>query len=99
MPSHAYFENSEGVGDWYVALAQVNPGQSPATHPEKWMKLALPDFFEPYLVEKASAYLMGQDGQSDKRRAHEATAEAYLDELTMRHSDIGAPYAVQVFTR
>lgn len=94
MASQAYFQ-----GDWYNAIAQASAGESPATNPEKWVKIEIPYYFGRFVTEKANAYLLGADGQSDKRAQADAYADEILGEVLMRHCDNGEIGQTRVLTR
>lgn len=97
MASQAYFQ-----GDWWQATATATAGQSPATHPSKWVRLYLPAEFERYLVQATYARLLPGEGQNDKRRQEEALAESILTELRQRcvnQSGLGADARPLVLTR
>jgi hypothetical protein len=98
MPSQAYFE-IDGVGDWYACIQATSAGESPATAPDKWVKLEIPAIFESYVVEKVTALLLVQEGQSDKRRAQEQAAAIELEELEFRHTERGDYARPEVMTR
>lgn len=98
MPSQAYFVQ-DGVGDWYACIAPASAGESPATAPDKWVRLEIPAIFEGYLVEKATELLLVGDGQMDKRRAAARAAEEVLTDLGFRHADRGEFERPRVLTR
>jgi hypothetical protein len=99
MPSQAYFE-IDGIGDFYDAVVATSAGQSPLTHPEKWRKVALPEFFERIVVAHAAAICFVGEGQVDKARVLRAEGVDLLDELRFQdiHED-GRVQAPLVFTR
>lgn len=88
MPTQAYFEQ-DGVGDWYGCIQATSASESPASAPDKWLKLEIPAIFETYLVDKATALLLVGEGQSDKRAAFERSSRAELEEVQCRHTDQG----------
>lgn len=98
MPSQAYYE-LDGQGDWYEALQDTSPGESPVTHPEKWAKLAIPAIFESFLVERAAAIVLAGDGQDDKAKGLLQESERSLTRLAWRHRDAGDNYRATVGVR
>jgi hypothetical protein len=97
MASQAYFE-----GDWWQATATTSAGQSPATTPSKWVRLAIPAEFERYLVQAAYARLLPGEGLNDKRRQEQALADMILAELRQRYvnqSGTGTDHRPNVLTR
>lgn len=98
MPSQAYYE-SDGVGDWYEAIADTAPGESPVTHPELWRKIEIPQFMERCLVSAALAHLHRGDGQSDKSLAERRVLADEMELLVLQHADFQLAARPLVFTR
>lgn len=98
MASQCYFEVG-GVGNWYDCIAVTLPGESPATAPEKWRVVAIPQCLEVPLVDMALAYVNRGDGQSDKSLAIERRSDPQLDRVILLHADQGNHAQPRVFTR
>lgn len=99
MASQAYFVNAAGDGDFYAAIATTAPGESPDTHPGKWIKLAIPEVLHQSIVLRAAASLLREQGQHDKARALDRQAAEQLDRTANRHADRGKFHRPMVLTR
>jgi len=89
MASQVYWVDGDGAGDFYECVSAASAGQSPGTHPAKWVKLEIPHFLRAAIVELASGQLQQVDGQSDKRTAANRGAEAALYQTFIRHRPRG----------
>jgi hypothetical protein len=89
MGSQTYFVNADGVGDFYECVSAASPGQSPATHPAKWVKIEIPAFLREAVVEIAAGQLLQVDGQSDKRAAAKREGQDALYQIWIRHRPRG----------
>lgn len=89
MPTQVYFEDEDGVGDFYDCLSAASAGQSPTTHPSKWAKIEIPAFLRSAIVEMASGQLQQSDGQSDRRARSMADAGSALYQTFVRHRPRG----------
>lgn len=69
MPDQCYFVGADGKGDFYQCLIDTVPGESPATHPEKWCKIQLPRHWRHVLATLTYAGLLEADGQTEKAAA------------------------------
>ena len=98
MASQVYFE-ANGVGNWYDCIAVTLPGESPATAPDKWRVIAIPQCLESTVVDLALAYAQRGDGQSDKSLAIERRFEGQIENLMVRHADFGNLTQPNVFSR
>lgn len=99
MSSQAYFVDG-GKGDFYQCVAGTSAGQSPATHPAKWVKMAIPELFTPFLVHRASALVLPGEGQSDKSLVEDGIAGKRLEALACADRiERGGLNRPNVFTR
>lgn len=87
--SQTYFVDADGVGDFYECVSPASPGQSPATHPAKWVRIQIPEFLREAVVEAAAGRLLQVDGQSDKRSVAAKLAQNALYETFIRHRPRG----------
>lgn len=69
------------AGDFWYAVAQTTPGQSPATNPELWRRIEIPARWRSVLGRKMEARLQRSEGQQDKAAAAERLADGLMDEL------------------
>lgn len=76
MDSQCYYD-----GDFWYAVQRTAPGESPATHPQKWVRVRIPARFARVLGLKMLARLHQAEGQFDKALAVDRQAEVWLDEL------------------
>lgn len=99
MLSQVYFVD-DGKGDFYQCVAGTSAGQSPATDPAKWSKLAIPEQFTPFLVHRSSALILPGEGQSDKALVEDGISTKRLETLAfndrIERGGLGRP---NVFTR
>lgn len=98
MASQVYFE-SGGVGDWYDCIAVTAAGESPATAPDKWRKISIPQCLEQPIVDLALAFIERGEAQSDKSLAGKRMLEGDMDRLILQHADFGTLAQPIVFTR
>ena len=98
MASQVYFE-SGGVGDWYDCIAVTSPGESPATAPDKWRKISIPQCLEQPIVDLALAFIERGESQADKSLAGKRSLEGEMDRLILQHADFGTLAQPMVFTR
>lgn len=99
MATQAYFVQ-DGSGDFWQCAAGTSAGQSPATHPAKWVKMAIPETFASYLVHRAAAVLMTGEGQSDKAVVEDSIARKKLELVTYQDRlERGGLNRPNVFTR
>ena len=75
MPDQCYFTDATGKGDWYQCLMPTNPGESPATHPEKWCRIVIPKSWRKVMTQFTYANLLEADGQTDKAVAQRQLGE------------------------
>ena len=99
MASQAYFVDPDGTGDFYNAIATTAPGESPATNPEKWLKLSIPEVIHQPIVLRAASILLREQGQHDKSRALSRDAEEQLLRCAIRQADRGDFPRPRVLTR
>lgn len=95
MPSQAYYE-----GDWYECVTAASAGQSPGTHPSKWVKLTLPEeWFNP-LTSAAHAFALACRQNFEAAAAVRAGARLDQSEMALnRHRENGRGRPIKVFTR
>ena len=74
--NQAYFN-----GDFWQCVTATNPGESPATAPAKWRRIAIPKTWRQVLAKLAYANLLELDGQTDKAGIHRTAGESKLDDL------------------
>jgi hypothetical protein len=99
MASQAYFVD-DGKGDFYQCVAGASAGQSPATHPAKWVKLGIPEQFTPFLVHRALALVLTGEGQADKALVADGISTKRLEVLAFGDRiERGGLNRPNVFTR
>lgn len=94
MASQAYYD-----GDWYECVSTTAPGESPASHPSKWVKLPIPAAFSAALVSLAVAGLQEGEGQTDKAARNYALGSERLSAAIGRNRDEGDFAQATVMTR
>ncbi len=75
-----FFTNSAGDGDFYKCIVATSAGQSPDTTAASWSVITLWDTFLQYVIYKAFADWLVQDGQQDKAIAMYKVAEDKMNE-------------------
>lgn len=75
---HIFFEDADGVENFYKCIVATTIGQSPTTTPTSWQVLTIPDFLFRFIVFSAYADWLRQDGQFDKAQGADRNAEDQL---------------------
>lgn len=80
--AQVWFANVESgagfEGDFWRTLEATDAGQSPATHPDKWMRLAVPDFLADFGARGAYDVAMRGDAQWARAAMEESAAWSWL---------------------
>jgi hypothetical protein len=95
MPSQVYFE-SNGVGAMYYATQDTQLGESPATAPDKWARIAIPARARSYLRLAAAAIVRRTNGEQEAAMALHALATRQLQETTRLAARERIPYRMPV---
>ena len=90
MATQVYFLTDGVEGDFYDCITDAAPGESPATNPEKWRRVDIPEVFAPFVISRAVSILQVGEGQSDKARSEEKQAAQILEELVYRNRNANA---------
>ena len=86
VDEQVYFTDSDGTSDFYKCIAAASAGDTPATDPDKWSKLQIPDsLFWPTMLNAFGDWLVS-DGQSEKAALHYRMAQGRLDDAIDRQS-------------
>lgn len=68
-------------GQWWEAIESTAPGQSPASHPEKWRIVRILRGWNQFLVQRAYADLLPGEGQAEKAGLEIRRADTILDRI------------------
>lgn len=85
MPDQCYHD-----GDFWQCSQATSAGQSPTTHPAKWVRQEIPANFRRYIVRAAVAKILPGEGKTDIARAVTKEATSILEELIARHGNTDA---------
>lgn len=75
-----YVDSVTGDGDTWRCVAAAAAGESPATHPAKWEKIAFPYVLATFASFGAFRDLLKSDGQTDKSLVEEREVRAHLED-------------------
>lgn len=74
-----YFEDSDGIGNFYTANTTTSAGESPESASSKWDVVPIPYIFKGYMAKAAYADWLRLDGQQGKADAAENWATSELN--------------------
>lgn len=69
---------TDDPGNFYNCIATASAGDTPETDTDKWEIAEIPEAFEGYLIWSGYAKLLWADGEEQKSRAAQVTADNYL---------------------
>lgn len=90
--ARVYFTNAAGEGDFYTAPGATAIGETPATHPAKWTKQAIPEWLRDPVAQYAAADYLRASGTRDLAPAEEGAADLALARA-ITASGLGSPAA------
>lgn len=80
IDDQVYFEDSDGVGNFYKCIVATTAAQSPTATPASWLMLPIYDTFFNYVVYQAYGDWLISDGQMDKANGAYAIAQKRMDD-------------------
>jgi hypothetical protein len=86
VDEQVYFTASDGTADFYKCVAAASAGDTPATDPDKWTKLQIPDaLFWPAMMHAFGDWLIS-DGQFEKAALNLQVAQSRMEDGIARQS-------------